>query len=142
MPLVASTRPVLVRCRQLRPSTGPVLVHDGMFMGRVPSRSARLGGSGAAVRTLGSVGSQRQRDRVLKCSEHDFLYKERVVHEFVIGSFRKGLFKYINTPLGGGLAWRMILYKPCLKQGNELCMNGGGGAENPQNSVLMYLNSP
>ena len=33
MPLVASTGPVLVRCWQHRPSTGPVLAHNGMFMG-------------------------------------------------------------------------------------------------------------
>ena len=33
MPLVASTGPVLVRCWQHRPSTGPVLAHSGMFMG-------------------------------------------------------------------------------------------------------------
>jgi len=31
MPLVASTGPVLVRCCQHRPSTGPVLAHTGMF---------------------------------------------------------------------------------------------------------------
>ena len=31
MPLVASTGPVLVRCCQHRPSTGPVLAHNGMF---------------------------------------------------------------------------------------------------------------
>jgi len=30
MPLVASTWPVLVRCWQHRPSTGPVLAHNGM----------------------------------------------------------------------------------------------------------------
>ena len=33
MPLVASTGPVLVRCWQRRTSTGPVLAHNGMFMG-------------------------------------------------------------------------------------------------------------
>ena len=33
MPLVASTGPALVRCWQHRPSTGPVLAHNGMFMG-------------------------------------------------------------------------------------------------------------
>ena len=33
MPLVASTGPVLVRCCQHRPSTGPVLAHTGMFTG-------------------------------------------------------------------------------------------------------------
>ena len=33
MPLVASTGPVLVRCCQHRSSTGPVLAHNGMFMG-------------------------------------------------------------------------------------------------------------
>ena len=33
MLLVASTGPVLVRCCQHRPSTGPVLAHNGMFMG-------------------------------------------------------------------------------------------------------------
>ena len=33
MLLVASTGPVLVRCWQHRPSTGPVLAHNGMFMG-------------------------------------------------------------------------------------------------------------
>ena len=36
MPVGASTRPVLVRCWQHRPSTGPVLAHNGaMFMGNV-----------------------------------------------------------------------------------------------------------
>ena len=34
MPLVASTGPVLVRCCQHRPSTGPVLAHNGMLMGK------------------------------------------------------------------------------------------------------------
>ena len=34
MTLVASTGPVLVRCWQDRPSTGPVLAHNGMFMGQ------------------------------------------------------------------------------------------------------------
>jgi len=33
MPIVASTGPVLVRCWQHRPSIGPVLAHNGMFMG-------------------------------------------------------------------------------------------------------------
>ena len=33
MPLVASTGPVLVRLWQHRPGTGPVLAHNGMFMG-------------------------------------------------------------------------------------------------------------
>ena len=33
MPLVASTGPVLVRCCQHRPSTGPVLAHNCMFIG-------------------------------------------------------------------------------------------------------------
>ena len=33
MPLFASTGPVLVRCWQHRPNTGPVLAHNGMFMG-------------------------------------------------------------------------------------------------------------
>ena len=33
MPLRAGTGPVLVRCCQHWPSTGPVLVHNGMFMG-------------------------------------------------------------------------------------------------------------
>jgi len=33
MPLVASTGPVRVRCWQRRPSTDPVLAHNGMFMG-------------------------------------------------------------------------------------------------------------
>ena len=33
MPLIASTGPVLVRCWQHLPSTGPVLAHNGMFMG-------------------------------------------------------------------------------------------------------------
>jgi len=62
-----------------------------------------------------------------------------------------GLFKYINTPLGGVLAWFMILYELCLKH-REKCVGmvvvvhgGGGGSENLKNSVLtvlMYLNSP
>ena len=34
MPLVASTGPILDRCCQHRPSTGPVLAYTGMFMGR------------------------------------------------------------------------------------------------------------
>jgi len=33
MPLVASTGPVLARCWQHRPSTGPVLARNGMFTG-------------------------------------------------------------------------------------------------------------
>ena len=32
MPLVDATGPVLVRCWQHQPSTGPVLAHTGMFM--------------------------------------------------------------------------------------------------------------
>ena len=32
MPLVASIGPVLVRCWHYRPSTGPVLAHNGMIM--------------------------------------------------------------------------------------------------------------
>ena len=35
MPLVASTGPVLGQCWQHRPSTLPVLAHNGMFMGYV-----------------------------------------------------------------------------------------------------------
>ena len=41
MPLVASTGPVLVRCWQHRPSTGPILAHNGMSMGL--SRDVGLG---------------------------------------------------------------------------------------------------
>ena len=34
IPLVASTGHVLVRCWQHRPSTRPVVAHNGMFMGK------------------------------------------------------------------------------------------------------------
>ena len=42
MPLVASTGSVLVRCWQHRPSTGPVLATNGMFMGRLQSVKIEL----------------------------------------------------------------------------------------------------
>jgi len=34
--IICCTGPVLVRCCQYRPSTGPVLAHNGMFMGNRP----------------------------------------------------------------------------------------------------------
>ena len=39
MPLCASTGPVLVQCCQHRPSTGPVLAHNGVFMEDVVDRA-------------------------------------------------------------------------------------------------------
>ena len=37
MPVSASTGPVLVLCCQHRPSIGPVLAHNGMFMAKCPA---------------------------------------------------------------------------------------------------------